>query len=171
MKKLVILILLFSVVIISCSKDDKKSGSDEKTAVEKNSGNPDSIANQIGVVYEDGFVKLAEITKGNPEASKIKDAVKKLKEETILKMVEIGKKRELLTDLEKKEINSKLWKSMRKLGSSAHYKSMMAAHKFYMKKDMGVANDIAAFNIITQYASFELIKKQNPVEAKRLGIK
>ena len=33
-----------------------------------------------------------------------------------------------------------------------------------------LANEIAQFNVITQYANFELLKKQLPEEAERLGI-
>ena len=40
----------------------------------------------------------------------------------------------------------------------------------YQAKDAGLGDLITSFNILTQYANFELLKKQAPEEAKRLGI-
>ena len=40
----------------------------------------------------------------------------------------------------------------------------------YAKIDAELAALIGSFNIITQYSQFELIKKQEPAEAERLGI-
>ena len=42
------------------------------------------------------------------------------------------------------------------------------AHSHYMSTEIG--NLIAEFNVITQYANFDLLKQQAPTEAKRLGI-
>jgi uncharacterized protein YdbL (DUF1318 family) len=40
-----------------------------------------------------------------------------------------------------------------------------------LQKDANLGKIIKDFNIITQYALFDLLKKQSPKEAERLGIK
>ena len=50
------------------------------------------------------------------------------------------------------------------------YNTFREGHKHYAGLDMNLSNLIASFNIITQYAIFDLLKKQNSAEAKRLGI-
>ena len=42
--------------------------------------------------------------------------------------------------------------------------------KHYAQMDREFGNLLASFNVLSQYASFDLLKKQLPEEAKRLGI-
>ena len=51
------------------------------------------------------------------------------------------------------------------------FKPFSEGQQFYMKKDPNLGKLIKDFNIITQYAFFDLLKKQDPKEAERLGIK
>jgi hypothetical protein len=47
---------------------------------------------------------------------------------------------------------------------------MSDAVNHYRNEDNDFANTLAEFNTLTQYADFDLLKKQKPDEATRLGI-
>ncbi len=130
----------------------------------------------IGKVYKSSMIKLAVIVNNHPEASTIIDKVKKLKEDTIQKMVKIGKKFENLSKAEKNKLTSKLWRLMGNAQKdkkfSESWKIMNKSQMYYSsKKEYELSKLISSFNIITQYAQFDLLKEQLPDEAKRLGIK
>jgi hypothetical protein len=51
------------------------------------------------------------------------------------------------------------------------FKAYSEGQQYYSQKDPNLGKTLKDFNIITQYAFFDLLKKQAPKEAERLGIK
>ena len=115
------------------------------------------------------MTKIIEMGKDNPPAEEIKPALTEYKEECITKLVELGKTKEGFTDAEKAQVNSALRMKMAEVGSDM-FTEYGNATNFYIDKDKETFDLFGSFNIITQYADFELLKKQEPEEAKRLGI-
>ncbi len=140
------------------------------------SANPESLAKKIGSLYRESMVKLAGIVKGQPEAEKVEVKIKKLKEEMIQKFVKVGKLREKLSKEDKKKTNWKLWSVNSKLRKEdtefdASWKLMNKSQQLYREDgNYKLSRLISSFNIIQQYAQFELLRRQVSKDAKRLGV-
>jgi hypothetical protein len=131
---------------------------------------PDDLGKAIFNNYLEAVKKLNELTKARPEPADLTPKVAALKEETIKKMVELGNKVAKLDESGKKKVDAKVSMAF---GSTPQdvFKPFSEAQQFYSAKDTNLGKAIKDFNIITQYAFFDLLKKQAPAEAERLGIK
>jgi hypothetical protein len=114
--------------------------------------------------------KLSRIIENTPSPEQIKDEVVKLKEDTISTMVDLGKAREKLSESQKSIVNMNLISKMGSVSSMPEYEVYQNAVQHYNTVDSEFSSLLSEFNIITQYSQFELLKKQAPDEAKRLGI-
>ena len=83
-------------------------------------------------------------------------------------MVDLGREREALSPQDRAQADAVLRSRIFSVPSDL-FKSYQDVQSAY-QSDRDLFNLIADFNIITQYAIFELLKKQLPDEAKRLGI-
>jgi hypothetical protein len=131
---------------------------------------PDELGKAIADNYLEALKKLNELMKDKPDAKDLAPKVDALKEETIKKMVELGKKVAALDDAGQKKVNAKVSMSFSSLPGDV-FKAFSEGQQHYMKADTKLGNTIKDFNIITQYAFYDLLKKQAPKEAERLGIK
>jgi len=129
---------------------------------------PDNLAAKIFFSYELTLTQVADMLKDKKPAAEVKPMLELFKAATINLMVGLGKNREALAPEDRATVDSLL---SLKLGSVStelfkRYQDGQAAYQ----NDRELFNLIADFNIITQYANFDLLKKQLPDEAKRLGI-
>jgi hypothetical protein len=131
---------------------------------------PAELGKAIADNYLETLKKLNELMKDKPDAKDLAPKVDALKEETIKKMVELGKKVAALDDAGKKMANAQVSLSYSSIPGDV-FKAFSEGQQFYIKKDAKLGNTIKDFNIITQYAFYDLLKKQAPKEAERLGIK
>jgi hypothetical protein len=131
---------------------------------------PDELGKAVADNYLEALKKVNELTKDRPDPKDLTPKVEALKEETIKKMVELGKKVEALDAAGKKKAEAKVAMAFSSIPMDV-FKPFSEAQQFYMQKDPKLGNLIKDFNIITQYAFFDLLKKQDPKEAERLGVK
>ena len=101
-------------------------------------------------------------------ADQVKTMFKDMKAGTIDLMVGMGKEREAMS-VEDRAVVDRILSDKISGISTDLFKQYQDGQTFY-KDDAELFNLIADFNIITQYANFDLLKKQLPEEAKRLGI-
>ncbi len=178
MKKIILILLMLllvcSVVIISCDNDNKTENDNKTDNTNENNSTkkmtPEEIGDEIAETYVNSIKKLGTLVKGHPAPEEVKEDFEKLKEETIKKMVELGKAREKLDQSGKNSINMSLYTKMGKVQELSEYPIFQKAVQHYNSVDPDFSAELSKFNIITQYAQFELLKKQEPEEAKRLGI-
>ena len=81
----------------------------------------------------------------------------------------MGKLRELMNEGDRKTVDAQISLKLNAIPSDLFH-LYSQAHQYYSPKDRELAELISGFNIITQYANFDLLKKQAPAEAERLGI-
>jgi len=96
--------------------------------------------------------------------------LEQLKEETIKKMVTLGKKREALSSDEQKKVGSLVEKAHNNLPPDL-VTAFTEGNAYYFKTDKDLSKLIMEFFLIPQYALFEVLKQHSPKEAERLGIK
>ena len=81
-----------------------------------------------------------------------------------------ARQREALDEAGRKKVSSVIGMAFVMMPQDL-FKEFSEGQMFYAKKDQDLGKLIGSFNIITQYCQFELLKKQEPKEAERLGIK
>ncbi len=172
MKKLLIILLIGLIIIISCGDDNSEQDQTNKVNNReiKKDLTPNEIGDKIGDTYISVMKELSKIIEDTPSPEDIKAEVEKLKEDTIKTLVELGKAREKLSESEKAIVNMNLMSKMTDISTMPEYEIYQEAVQHYNTVDFDFSSLLTEFNIITQYAQFELLKKQAPEEAERLGI-
>jgi hypothetical protein len=74
-----------------------------------------------------------------------------------------------MNDADKGQMETRVFRELRSL-DAATFQAVTDAASHYRSADSDLANLIARMNTLTQYAFFDLLRKQEPEEAKRLGI-
>lgn len=130
---------------------------------------PEQLGRAIADVYVNCMTKVSGMMAEKENTDVLKPRLETFREEVIGKLVKLGKKREALDTAERAAVDRNISTGISAIPREV-YDRYNQGYKHYAGIDRETGNLIASFNIITQYASFDLLKKQNPGEAKRLGI-
>jgi hypothetical protein len=137
-------------------------------------------ADRVFDIYVAGFKETAAALEKVPPAAEALPKLKAIRDKAIEALVPLGREREAMDAAARAQADAQLGLKM----SSDFYNS--ETYKAYAKLHDGPYNItkmrnsdeekafqriLAGMNTITQYACFELLKKQEPKEAERLGIK
>jgi len=131
-------------------------------------GSAENLGKKIGSSYIETLKQIVAILKDKPAAADARAMLSDMKAWTIELMVGLGREREALSIAERATVDRILSNRISSVPVDV-FKDYQAGQALY-KDDRELFNLIADFNIITQYANFDLLKKQLPEEAKRLGI-
>lgn len=134
----------------------------------------DMSATELGDAAVETWVEamqeLTALLADNPEAAAARSQVEQLKEKYVQKLLDLGRQREALDDAGKSEMNARIASALNASFSEDWYEAYMDVYSAYSSGDVEFANLLASFNILTQYADFDLLKQQAPDEAARLGV-
>ncbi len=131
---------------------------------------PTHRAQETQAIFVGAVTDVVTLVAGEPEVSDVSTQVADIKEAAVQKLVAIGRLREEMTDQEKAEFDRVLSKEILGLYGDETFDNLYEIQKKYSGRDREFSNMLASFNILTQYTNFDLLKKQAPEEAKRLGI-
>lgn len=163
---LVVLTVALVFVAAACVKKESEAPPQDSSAAL--AGDPENLGQKIGSSYVETLKQVVAVMNDKPPAADVKAMLADLKSWTIELMVGLGREREALSEADRAVVDRVL--SQRIAGVPAElFKEYQAGQQHY-KDDRELFRLIADFNIITQYANFDLLKKQLPEEAKRLGI-
>lgn len=161
MKQLSLIFLCAIALCVSaCSKD---AGSEPSGPL-----GPGDLGKKIGETYVSAMDELVAMTEGLPPVAEVKPKVDKLKEKYVGLLVGYGKKREALAADDKNRCDREIRPFMSKV--APQFSKLQTATTHYRKDNNDFANLVGSFNTITQYANFDLLRKQSPDEMKRLGL-
>lgn len=144
----------------------KEAGAQEPAA---DSADPERLAEQAAGYYVEGLQGMKKMLTRKMTLDKAKAQLIEVREATILKLVAVGKKREVLDSKGKVAFDVAMQKALMKTPKGLFH-VMNNGVKRYRDIDLKFANEIATMNVITQYANFDLLRTQLPLEAKRLGV-
>lgn len=130
---------------------------------------PQAIGEAVAGLYVDTMKKVTAALESRPEAEAAKAQLEDIKAQAVAALVALGRRRAALDAAGQATVNQKVQAGISRLPSDV-FKAFSAAHKHYMAADRETGNLISSFNVITQYADFELLKKQLPKEYERLGL-
>lgn len=167
---LYLLCLAFLLPIMSCgqSGEEAESAGGDDAVVEDMS--PEGLADAIMTTYHEAIGDIVALTEGLPDGDSIYDEAVAMKEKYVQKFVVLGKQKAAMSDADRAAIDSKLRMGMSSFYRDPAFKAYMEATNSYISTHRELQKVLADFNIITQYADFELLRKQAPEEAKRLGV-
>lgn len=130
-----------------------------------------TVATGVVDTWAEAMQRLAGLLDGTPQPVAIRAEVEDLKEEYIQRFVTYGRQRLELTSAEQEEMSSLTFLGMSALRAEPWYQNYMSTYKqHYSSGEVEFSNLPASFNILTQYADFDLLKQQAPEEAARLGV-
>ncbi|UCE42864.1 MAG: hypothetical protein JSV17_07920 [Candidatus Aminicenantes bacterium] len=174
--KIFSLCLLMALVVFACGGGEETSriteSADkpvEQKAEQKEKISPAEIGQQASELYVKTMGELVDLLKDKPEASLALPNVEVLKEACVVKMVEFGKKRESLDEAGRSAVDSQIRMKMNSFYNDPVFASFNELQQHYFQ-NRAFHKIVMSFNVITQYANFDLLKKQEPEEALRLGI-
>jgi hypothetical protein len=131
---------------------------------------PMEIGQEIAGLYEKTMKEVTNLLQEKPAVAEVQTQVETLKEECVQKMVELGKLREALEESEKATADLQIRLKMNAVYKEPFYTTYNDIQQHYFQ-DKEFHKTVMSFNIISQYANFDLLKKQEPEEAQRLGIR
>jgi hypothetical protein len=138
-------------------------------AVPAASGDPaENLGQKIGSSYVETLKQVVAMLNDKPPAADARAMLTDMKNWTIELMVGLGREREALPEAGRATVDRVLSRRIMEVPADL-FKEYQAGQMHY-REDRELFQLIADFNIITQYANFDLLKKQLPEEAKRLGI-
>jgi hypothetical protein len=130
----------------------------------------DELGTQIGTVYVTALKDVALALKDKPDAASVRSQIEQMKNNAITKLVALGHAREAMSTADRAKVDAKITAALSAAGAEDWYATYNEVWTHYSAADTDFANVIAGFNVLGQYANFDLLKKQLPEEAKRLGI-
>jgi hypothetical protein len=131
----------------------------------------EQLGEQIGTTYVSALRDVALALKDKPDPAAARAQTEQMKNDAISKLVELGRAREAMSTGDRAKVDAKITAALSTAGSEDWYATYNEVWKYYSGADSEFANLVASFNVIGQYANFDLLKQQLPEEAARLGIK
>jgi len=130
---------------------------------------PRQLGAAIGAVYCDGQARLAALLATTDDPLALTPQVESLKADLIERLVALGHQRQALEEADRQAVDLATQFAFRGVDMAA-FQAVSAACGTYGLSHNALGNLLASFNIITQYAAFELLAQQLPDEAARLGV-
>ncbi len=131
---------------------------------------PQELGLEVTQHYFEALDKLGTILDKDLPADTLRLEVHDLKAEYIETFVSYGYQREAMTTSDRDAFDVEVRQTILLATPSALDKLSAAVTSLNEAGKSDLANEISSINIITQYAFFDLLKKQEPEEAQRLGI-
>lgn len=176
MKNHLVTVALIVVLVFAgaaCGKKDAapaaaSSPEEQVRTVSEAAGTAENLGQKIGSSYVLTLEQAVAMVKDRLPAEELKTMLKEMKTGTIDIMVGLGKEREALSPEDRAVVDSVINRRIASVPMDL-FNALRDGQTHY-KDDAELFNLIADFNIISQYANFDLLKKQLPEEALRLGI-
>lgn len=129
---------------------------------------PEALGQALGAAYIEILEQVVAILDERQPAEETQARLTDLKARTIERLVEMGRAREAMPEEGRATVDRILSRRIMTVPGDL-FKAYQEGRTHY-QGDRELVRLIADFNIITQYANFDLLKKQLPAEAERLGL-
>jgi ABC-type glycerol-3-phosphate transport system substrate-binding protein len=157
---LIVLLLAFTALLAGCSSS---TATTEQVTAEE-------LATAVTDTWTQAMQELVTLLEDKPDTATALPLVQRLKEQYVQRLIALGYQRETLSETDNARANSLELSAFEDLADEPWYASFNTIWSYYSGVDLELANLVASFNNLTQYSDFELLSKQLPQEATRLGI-
>jgi hypothetical protein len=135
---------------------------------------PLQLGKQVAATWSEAIQKLVPLLEGTPPVASLQTPVASLKEDYVQKMVALGRQIAALDESQRQAAYDRTTDVLDSTANSDWFKSYVRLYDLYAAGTDQTSQDFAVllstFNTLTQYAFFDVLKAQDPVEAQRLGI-
>jgi len=131
---------------------------------------PVELGEAAGSLWSEAIQRLVQILETKPRPAAAYAQIAQLKEDYVQKMVALGREIARLQVDGRAVALGRITAALEAAADSEWFKRYVTLYEEYATGDQEFAVLLASFNILTQYADFELLKLQDPEEAARLGI-
>lgn len=177
MKQLIALIVAVSIAAAGCGDDDASPSTTEPAAATTTTvvatttteaRTPTDLGNEIGEIYVAAYGDVVALLADRPDAGTAAEELAALKESYIQRLVALGREREALSTGDRATVDARINIAVNGVPADVFgaYQETIDAYA----GEPEVADLIRSFNIIGQYANFDLLREQEPEEAERLGV-
>ncbi|MCD4707958.1 MAG: hypothetical protein K8S62_09495 [Candidatus Sabulitectum sp.] len=166
MKWSIIAVIILSILLAAGCGGEAGNRTAEQT---EELNDPEVLGNTVADVYETMYDELNHVVNLGLSVEDLSAEIAAMKEDYIGQFVELGAVREEMNEEQKEIANSTIRSRFYNLDMEI-YESVNDQISAYRVQDNDLANEIAEFNILAQYADYELLREQSPDEAARLGI-
>ena len=130
---------------------------------------PRQLGDAIGGLYCEGMKDLAALLDAAADPAQLTVDVEALKASVVDRLVALGHQRQTLDPSDRQAVDMATQFAVRRVDMAA-FQAMSKACNTYRMSHNALSNLLASFNVIHQYAAFELLEQQLPEEAARLGV-
>ena len=135
---------------------------------------PEELGQAVVEVYVGAMKDTGELLADRPDAADVQDEFLANKERYVQALVPLGREIEALSPGDRKVVEAAVNSINSKMRYEPELKAVHMAYweatQHYFGTDRAFYKELEAINILTQYAFFDLLRKQEPEEAQRLGI-
>jgi hypothetical protein len=163
-------LLASGLIVVGCGGSSTAESSAPAAAEEIESMSGSELGDAAGATWTAAMQELVTMLADKPEPATVKAQVEELKEQTVQKLVALGRQRAALEPTEKAEMAARISSALAAATGQDWWERYAEIQGHYASGDVEFGNLIADFNVITQYADLDLLKQQAPDEAARLGI-
>mgnify|MGYP001081739428 FL=1 len=165
-----VLLALVALGMTGCGDDEGVAATAAPPASSPTSAavTPTAVGDQVGDLYLAAFDDVVGLLADRPEAAAAETGLAALKQQYVEALVALGYQREGFDAVGRAVVDDRITAALGQL-PAATYDAYQGAYAYY-SDDPDVAGLISSFNIIGQYANFDLLWQQAPEEAERLGI-
>lgn len=174
------LLLVFVLAGLGCSSPAAPSSTSASittttTAPETTTSvalNPTQLGQAIAETWAEAAQALNGLLDDQPDVVDAAGELAAIKEGYVQKLVALGKRKTEFDAAARAQVDATITAAIRAAEDEEWHLNYLDIREAYvnMSADPGFVNLISSFNTLTQYADFELLKKQAPEEAARLGI-
>lgn len=169
-------IALGSALLVGCGSGSSASAGDPSptSSAAKVPESAKEIGDAIGDVYQRAMVATADLLGDKPPAAEVSPRLLELREQWIAELIVLGRQVERLDSggqaTVRGQVASMYSGLQRDPEQSKQWTAFSKAINAYNGSDPEFAKELRPLNILTQYAFFDLLRKQAPKEAERLGL-
>jgi hypothetical protein len=130
---------------------------------------PEELGELIGEAFVKMMAEAKTLAAPLPPAQELNPKIAALKETNIQTFVRYGRQRDTMSEEDKVKVsNSALVYLNEHIDRDTQWINEVIAR--YEAEDMGLVTNVRSLQVLTQYAFFEVLLRNDPAEAQRLGI-
>jgi hypothetical protein len=132
------------------------------------------LSRQVAATWRESVERLVGVIADTPPFASVQADVAALKEEYVQRMVALGRQIRALSADEQQTVYDRVEDSLSAMADDDWFLRYTDIYEHYSAGEGQAAQDFAVllvgFNVLTQYAFFDVLMAQEPAEAERLGV-
>jgi hypothetical protein len=169
MKSAILMLVLMLLFACGGEKAETPRSALAAPAPEADLSDPDVLGERIVQSYGSALRDVVALGAGLPPAEDIKAQAEETLHRCIGEFVEYGRYYREMDESQRSTVDNRLMRSYYDFGQDL-FDRYSAVVSHYRPLDPELGEILAAFNIVTQYYNYELLRRQAPDEADRLGV-